>query len=232
MIMEIYGGCCRFSGACAERGLNIFVPIERNMGPWSSVSSMVVQAVILTALMSGAVWYVHLATPCTPWSRARTTSKTAPALDVIWFTAKVLRCCRERNLQFSLENPFGSGLLAVPIIAKELTALKAFSVRYECCAWGASYQKPSELRTNVEVLRDLGRRCKDALWLPQISYVCDTFAANTLHLNAARTYQCINTSTWKALWCCQPLAAESCAVGRRLWRECMCRNFAGIGLCC
>ena len=164
LIMEIFAGCCRLSGACAERGLNIFVPIERNLGPWSNISDMAVQAAILTALMSGAVWYVHLATPCTPWSRARTTSKAPPALDVIWFTAKILRCCRDRKIMFSLENPAGSGLFDVPVIAEELLALKAFRVQYECCAWGASYQKPSELRTNVEALRALGRRCK--AWLP------------------------------------------------------------------
>lgn len=195
LVIEIFAGCCRFSGACAEKGLALFVPIEKDLGAWANVENPVVQAVILTAIASGLIWYVHLATPCTPWSKARTTSKKPPSMAVVWFTKKVLEATRNNNVYWSLENPYGSGLFDFPPIAAELrkfnlppapgggaqapvtnggsaeapttggekatSATGAIQVRYECCAWGATFQKKSEFRTNFPPLRELGKRCKE-----------------------------------------------------------------------
>lgn len=161
LVVEIFAGCCRFSGATAEAGLNICVPIDKDLGDWANVDNPVVQAVLLLLLQSGRVWYVHLATPCTPWSRARTTGKGAANMNVIWFTTKVLRSVVENNLSFSMENPYGSGLFSFPPIAELLVELKAFTVRYDCCAWGATFQKPSEMRSNWAPLKELGRRCRE-----------------------------------------------------------------------
>ena len=222
LVIEIFAGCCRFSGACAEKGLALFVPIEKDLGAWANVANPVVQAVILTAIASGLIWYVHLATPCTPWSKARTTSRKPPSMAEVWFTKKVLEAARKNNVYWSLENPYGSGLFDFPPIAEELrkfsslpvpggadlpapgggsavdaqapvtgggstvdaqapvtgggspvdarapatggeatSASGAIQVRYECCAWGATFQKKSELRTNFPPLQELGKRCKE-----------------------------------------------------------------------
>jgi hypothetical protein len=34
-IMDFFAGCCRFTGACAEAGLNVMVPIEKKR--WAMV---------------------------------------------------------------------------------------------------------------------------------------------------------------------------------------------------
>ena len=169
-IIEIFAGCCRFTGACAEAGLNVVAPIEKNVGPWCDVSNDFVQAAILFLISKHKIWYVHLATPCTSWSRARTTSSKLPVMSVIWFTCKVLRACKKHGIYWSFENPFGSGLFTFPPIVEAMAISSPASggagepaqVRYECCAWGASYQKPSEMRTNFQPLVALGKRCRDS----------------------------------------------------------------------
>ena len=60
-----------------------------------------------------------------------------------------------------LREPYRSGLFDIPCIARALAALHAFPVVYDCCAWGASYWKRSELRTNVPQLKRLQRACFD-----------------------------------------------------------------------
>ena len=81
---------------------------------------------------------------------------------------------------WSLENPFSSGLFEFPPIAAEVSplppapggepvpapapggqSLQVIQVRYERCAWGASFKKPSEFRTNFAPLQALGKRCKE-----------------------------------------------------------------------
>ena len=49
----------------------------------------------------------------------------------------------------------------MPIIAELLAKLKACRVLYDNCAWGATYRKCSELRTNCPPLCSLGRTCAD-----------------------------------------------------------------------
>ena len=60
--IEIYAGCARLSGAMAEAGLNLFIPIDKEFGPWADTSNPAVASVILLAFDMGLIWYVHLAT--------------------------------------------------------------------------------------------------------------------------------------------------------------------------
>ena len=77
--LEIYAGCCRWSGAVAEAGLNILVPIERSNGkhPWADTDNPWTRGVLLMLIELGLIWYVHLATECKSWSRARSTGKAS-----------------------------------------------------------------------------------------------------------------------------------------------------------
>ena len=56
--LEIYAGCCYWSGAVAEAGLNAIVPIERADGqrPWADTNNPWVRAVLLTIIELGLVW--------------------------------------------------------------------------------------------------------------------------------------------------------------------------------
>ena len=163
------------------------------------------QAVVLTAIASGLIWYVHLATPCTPWSKARTTSRKPPNMAVVWFTKKVLEAARKHNVYWSLENPYGSGLFDFPPIAAELRKFRlqpapgggsaahaqapapgggsaghvqvldsgAMQVRYECCAWGATFQKKKRVSDELPASAGVGEEvpgtpCPKNLTLQQL----------------------------------------------------------------
>ena len=169
--IEIYAGCARLSGAMAEKGLNLFVPIDKKYGSWGDVTNPSVAAIVLLAFDMGLIWYCHLATECKMWSGARkVNTQCDPA--VLWFTIEVLKRikgCQARGMKvlFSIENPYPSALFHVSEMKELLAALGATCVQYECCAWGATWQKSSQLRTNVEQLAALGKRCRD---LPQHSH--------------------------------------------------------------
>lgn len=169
LVIEIFAGCARFSGACVEKGLNIFVPIERNSGPWADTDRPEVQALILLAIERGLIWYIHLATECKMWSRARTTSTKAVSFAVVWFTLKVLRHAQKFKVHFSIENPYPSPLFDWPPLVSQLEVMEAITVRFDCCAFGATYRKMSQFRTNFKPLQALGKQCKDLsvmhLWL-------------------------------------------------------------------
>ena len=163
--IEIYAGCARLSGAMAEAGLNLFIPIDKEFGPWADTSNPAVAAVILLAFDMGLIWYVHLATECKMWSGARHANSFCDS-SIVWFTISVLqrvKQCQERGLKvwFSIENPYPSSLFDCSEMFELLAALGARIVRYECCAWGAVWQKASQLRTNLPALDGLSKRCKD-----------------------------------------------------------------------
>ena len=164
--IEIYAGCARLSGAMAEAGLNLFIPIDKEFGPWADTSNPAVASVILLAFDMGLIWYVHLATECKMWSKAARGTNSWCDSSVVWFTISVLqrvKQCHERGLKvwFSIENPYPSSLFDCSELLELLAALGARIVRYECCAWGAVWQKASHLRTNLPALDGLSKRCKD-----------------------------------------------------------------------
>ena len=65
---------------------------------------------------AGAYGYVvHFGTPCSRWSRARTTGCTGGAVDAKGMesaqaTIRFMRLCRKHAVKISIENPAGSGL--------------------------------------------------------------------------------------------------------------------------
>ena len=163
VVLEIFGGCMRWTGACIAAGLCAACPIELENGQWCNVEDKRVRDTILGWIEKRLVWFVHIATPCTRHSRARSQGKKQPARATVVerFTAKVLRAIDRHRLLFCLENPYRSSLFKIPCIARALAALHAFPVIYDCCAWGACYMKRTELRTNVPQLKGLARACHD-----------------------------------------------------------------------
>ena len=178
-VLEVYAGCAHFSGAVAELGMNIFVPVDKDdsRNPWADTDDPAVQAVIMSAIGMGLLWYIHLAPECRLWSRARAKGKASLATGSIWFTSMVLekvieynKCnakakslnpCAPPSIFVSLENPWPSDLFLVSRIARAAETLNLKTVRYDCCAWGATFKKPSQLRTNMDALSALGKLCGD-----------------------------------------------------------------------
>ena len=46
MAVEIFAGCARLSGAMIEQSVSLFVPIDKNNGPWADISNPFVAAVL------------------------------------------------------------------------------------------------------------------------------------------------------------------------------------------
>ena len=174
--LEIYAGCCYWSGAVAEAGLNAIVPIEGADGqrPWADTNNPWVRAVLLTIIELGLVWYVHLATECKLWTNARTTGLKQVPVGVVFFTIQVLQALASFNPRFksseaspwqldliymSIENPWPSKLFFVQQIKQLLATLGAIVVKYDNCPFGANYKKRSQLRTNMVALTKLSKFC-------------------------------------------------------------------------
>jgi hypothetical protein len=75
-----------------------------------------VQRLLLTWVRARRLWLIHLGTPCTRWSRARTTGVVEPdgGLECALFTVRLLRACRQCGVRYTLENPRASALGSGP----------------------------------------------------------------------------------------------------------------------
>lgn len=118
-MLEVFAGCARLSGACWENGLRTYVPIELQTGQWHDVTSPRVLRVLLGLIGAGKVWLVHVGTPCTKFSRARTTGKSdsrGGRLGELCYRAslRILRVCKRQNIFVSVENPASSDLWNQP----------------------------------------------------------------------------------------------------------------------
>ncbi len=117
--LEIFAGCARLSGALLEAGVACGPPIDIEYGTYYDVSKDAVAHTLLGWLWSGAIWYVHLGTPCTSFSCARTTGKTVPPGAPVHFTVQVLRLLKALKgrgivVYYSIENPMRSSLWVHP----------------------------------------------------------------------------------------------------------------------
>ncbi|CAK0822447.1 unnamed protein product, partial [Prorocentrum cordatum] len=153
-VLEIFGGSCRFSGACAAAGLRILCPVDVSAGPHFNVLCIAVQQKILHWISHGYVCHVHIATPCTRWSVANTTGApdsegSRAGLGCADFAVRVLRMCHRCGVSVSLENPRSSRLLKYPPLANIFAKLGCVSFEYHCCRYGAPYLKPTVFVTNV-----------------------------------------------------------------------------------
>ena len=110
------------------------------------------------------IWHVHFGTPCSRWSRARTTGRVGAEVDkkgmsCALVTIRLLRLCRKNEVTVSIENPRGSGLWQFAPLAAELRRSKCVVVDFPMCAYSAPYLKPTRILTNLAALTSLARTC-------------------------------------------------------------------------
>lgn len=147
----------RTTGALLEKGCHAL-----EHGAWHDFTDRRVQNVILKWLLSDDVWLVHMGTPRTRWSRARTTGKHEPkgGMECASFTARLVRLCARLGVFFSIENPSSSELFAWPTLARALRKANAFSV--PICSvpvWHTLYRKQTLIVTNLPTLARLEAPC-------------------------------------------------------------------------
>ena len=95
-----------------DKGFLVGSPMELQKGPAWDVHSPRFRRLLVRWLRMGLLWYVHLATPCTPWSQARPARQTADThvLDAGRHTVSIIRLLNKYQVYWSLENPSSSRL--------------------------------------------------------------------------------------------------------------------------
>jgi hypothetical protein len=163
-VLDLFSGVGGVAAALVELLLRTAVPVDILHGRHFDVTCARVEKEIFQWVRDGRVWCVVMGTPCTPWSRARTTgSADSPshlvALKCAHFSRRLLRLCRECGVHVIVENPRSSGLWGWRPFARELKRLRASTVDLHMCAFDAAWFKPTRLCGTVPGLELMGRRC-------------------------------------------------------------------------
>ena len=69
--LELFAGTAGLSQAVEKAGLRVLPPFEVSNGSQFNLLDEGVQLVVLGLIKGRHVWWIHLGTPCTAWSRAR-----------------------------------------------------------------------------------------------------------------------------------------------------------------
>ena len=136
-VLELFGGTAVLTSACASRKLNCLFPFELGNGHIFDLRRRSTQKIVIDLIRSGKIWYIHLGTPCTIWSRARhnisnlarAREKEKVGVELALFSCEIIRECIQCNVLFSLENPATSrifGFRPLIEIMKHATIKTAF----------------------------------------------------------------------------------------------------------
>eukprot|EP00438_Fugacium_kawagutii_P005728 Skav230032 [mRNA] locus=scaffold261:318609:321503:- [translate_table: standard] len=161
--LELFSGSSRLTSAVDMKGLRVAVPFELKNGKQFDLTKKSVQQLILAWIRDKRFWFIHLGTPCTQFSIAKTSKSSSKMLSVamncVKFTARVIRLCAQHSVFFSLENPKTSKMFLVPCIRHALRDAGAFFVEFDCCRYGCTYKKSTLIATNCDILHSLGLKC-------------------------------------------------------------------------
>ena len=165
--LEIFSGCGGLTSALSKAGLRCLQPLDHCHGPDHDISRVSTQTFLLRLVASGLLWYLHLGTPCTIWSRARhqirnfrrAAAKERLGVQLATFSARIIRMAIEYKVLFTLENPWGSLLWKFGPIADLLKDSRVYLVVFDTCMFGSSHRKSTAILTNMPSMLKLGRRC-------------------------------------------------------------------------
>jgi hypothetical protein len=160
--LELYAGTARTTGALHEVGLAVGPAFELSNGDVFDLHEPKVLAVVLHWIFTGLVWYVHLGTPCTPWSVATPSPEKHADLASrsLKVTCMVIRACHRKGTYWTLENPWLSGLFTCRAIQRIRTLTQAVLVRIDMCRFGAPFRKSTGFLGHLPNLASLGLRCQ------------------------------------------------------------------------
>lgn len=153
--------------AVRREGMKAWPSFEVSRGKEYDLFDPKVQSFVLSLVKSGAVWWVHVGTPCTAWSRARhnikdfrkARRKEHLAVATALFSHRVITLCLKRGIWFSLENPFSSRIWEFLPMQGIFKDNRCHFVRFDMCQYGMTYKKSTGLLTNAEPFKQLGRLC-------------------------------------------------------------------------
>ena len=117
IFLEVFAGCGRLTAAFCEGGLRSGPPIELKSGRHFDLLGRRMFEEICRWIRAGRVWMLHLGTPCTRWSVARTTlgSSVSPTDRLGLLCARqsvaLIRLCHVHHVYWTFKNPASSKLL-------------------------------------------------------------------------------------------------------------------------
>ena len=166
--LELFSGTDNLTDAVKKSGMRTLPPFDVEKDPMYDLLNPGVQAYVFDWLESGAVFWVHLGTPCTVWSRARhnihnwkkARRKEREAVATALFSVRVLEICLRRKIMFSLENPASSRLWDFPRMTQVFKCKDVMKIQFDMCQYGETYKKTTALLTNQPLFRHLSRRCR------------------------------------------------------------------------
>ncbi|CAK0816768.1 unnamed protein product, partial [Prorocentrum cordatum] len=129
---------------------------------WHDLTDRNVMRVIRSLIVRREVWYVHLGTPCAPFSQATPAQAQAKHLasgaGAVSFTVDLLRLCDRFGVKWSLENPSSSRLWQRSEVTAFLERHCHYFVNVQYCQYNCRYLKPTTLVTNLRPLQALSHR--------------------------------------------------------------------------
>jgi hypothetical protein len=165
--LELFAGSGNLSHQVGASGLRVYPPFEFSRGRIYGLLDPLVQSFIFGLIAGQHVWWIHLGTPCTTWSRARhgiknhtkARRKEQHAVATALFTCKVIRLCLQHGVNFTLENPKSSRLWEFEPLRALIGDKRIRFVHWDMCQYGEPHKKSTSILTNQGGFAMLGKVC-------------------------------------------------------------------------
>lgn len=166
-VLELFSGSGRLTLRIEREGLAALDAFEIYNGWEFDLCRPQTQALVLELARAGLLWYIHAGLPCTVWSRARhgirnfekARAREAVAVELTMFVAALFRIQSRKGWYWSIENPATSRLFEFRPVVELFGLPHVIWFKWDMCAYGEAYKKPTGLLTNLAPLQVLARRC-------------------------------------------------------------------------
>ena len=166
--LELFAGTGNLTHTLKRRGLRVLPHFEFSSDKIYDLLNPKVQNFVLGLIASGVVWWVHLGSPCTAWSRARhniknikeARRKELEAVATALFSVRVILECLKKGVVFTLENPLSSRLWDFLPLQQLATDKRVGFVVFDMCQFQEPYKKPTKIMTNENRFNSLAKICR------------------------------------------------------------------------
>ncbi|CAE8638853.1 unnamed protein product, partial [Polarella glacialis] len=166
--LELFSGSGVLTTAFKQAGCNVLPACEILNGVQFDLTRHSTQEAMLRLLRTGRVWYVHMGTPCTVWSRARhgltnmarARAKETVGVELALFSVAVARLASSLNIWWSIENPRSSRLWNFHPVSELLQLPHTHWFHWDMCMYDSPNKKPTATMTNCPSLAGLARACQ------------------------------------------------------------------------
>lgn len=185
--LEIFSGTARLTEHVAALGIPVLPPIDIETSEWVPRPVDILDAAlwdrVVTLAHHGAIFFVHLGTPCNTFSAARKLDGGPPRLrseasplglaDLSFENRNLVtlgNMSLDRSVEiaevvlsaggnFSIESPLKSLLWSTPAMLALSQLARALDLDFDQCAFGAPSVKPTRLKVSSAALSDVCKTC-------------------------------------------------------------------------